>query len=278
MNGHPRRGFTLVELLVVIAIIGILIALLMPAVQAARTAARRMECQSKIRQVTFALHMYNDVNNVLPQGVQTNEWWTFQRAILPYIEQDSMFTQHVVENPSGNCFVAHQAGGGNGIPSKNLALFECPSDAYAKATNNTSGYGIYATTNYYGVMGTAPFANDGILHVNSKITFGAVLDGTSHTLAIGERPNIGDFLYGWWCCGFGADGSGDGDMLLSTRYGLTMGDNSAAHLFHFWSYHPQGANFSFLDGSVHFLKYRISQNTLNALATRDRRDLYGEYQ
>ena len=122
-------------------------------------------------------------------------------------------------------------------------------------------------------MGTTRYANDGILYPNSLVTLGAVTDGTSHTLAFGERPAIDNLLYGWWCCGSGFGGTSDGDCLLSTEFGLTRGTDSTAHLFHFWSWHPHGANFAFLDGRVRLAFYSIDQTTLNELATRSASDL-----
>src|SRR5687767_10640340 len=96
-----RRGFTLVELLVVIAIIGILIALLLPAVQAAREAARRMQCSSNLKQIGLALHKYHDSFKAFPIGALTTAAgtgnatagdWVWTTTILPHIEQEAIFT------------------------------------------------------------------------------------------------------------------------------------------------------------------------------------------
>ncbi len=270
MRSNQRRGFTLVELLVVIAIIGILIALLLPAVQAAREAGWRASCQNKLKQLALALHMHHDVYNQFPLGLQSSEWWSFQRKLLPYYEQEAMYNRHLIENPSGNCFSANgKVSGGNGVPSKNIDTLKCPNDARAWEVYMGGGsIGNYAMTSYFGSMGTTNSAKDGVLYLDKAVTFGLVTDGASSTLALGERPAVNDVLFGWWCCGAGNANTGEGDNLLSTRYGLTTGVDNSAHLYHYWSYHPTGANFAFLDGSVHFLKYNMSLVTLNQLATR----------
>ena len=94
------RGFTLVELLVVIAIIGILVGLLLPAVQAAREAARRMQCSNNLKQIGLALHNYHDANNKFPQGFTRFHSWGWAVRILPYIEQSSLFNK--LASDSGN--------------------------------------------------------------------------------------------------------------------------------------------------------------------------------
>lgn len=88
-----RKGFTLVELLVVIAIIGILIALLLPAVQAAREAARRSQCTNNLKQLGLAIHNFHDVNNVFPIGQpdDDNDNYAWGAYILPYVEQKQMY-------------------------------------------------------------------------------------------------------------------------------------------------------------------------------------------
>src|SRR3954470_20671763 len=90
-----RSAFTLVELLVVIAIIGVLVALLLPAVQAAREAARRMQCTNNIRQITLGMQNYADVNGgVFPVGAYGCCWGTWLVGLLPYVEQKALFDQY----------------------------------------------------------------------------------------------------------------------------------------------------------------------------------------
>src|SRR5499427_6896199 len=88
-----RRAFTLVELLVVIAIIGVLVALLLPAVQAAREAARRMRCQNNLKQIGIAAHNFHDVNGELPRAFSPITGLSWQVNILPFIEQQSLYNQ-----------------------------------------------------------------------------------------------------------------------------------------------------------------------------------------
>src|ERR1044072_6476691 len=122
-----RRGFTLVELLVVIAIIGVLVALLLPAVQAAREAARRSTCTNNLRQLAVALHKHPDVRNTLPPGgtyygvcctPATYTTWTIE--ILPYIEQQSLYQQYRQDeqNTSTN---------NNLVGQQRIKSHECPS-------------------------------------------------------------------------------------------------------------------------------------------------------
>src|SRR4051812_47226799 len=103
MHASRRRGFTLVELLVVIAIIGILVSLLLPAVQAAREAARRTQCQNNLRQYGVAIHNYHDVIKYLPIGNTWGRMWTFQSRILPYMEQQNIYQLIDYTYPS-TCF------------------------------------------------------------------------------------------------------------------------------------------------------------------------------
>jgi prepilin-type N-terminal cleavage/methylation domain-containing protein len=288
---RSRQGFTLVELLVVIAIIGVLIALLLPAVQAAREAARRTQCSNKLKQLGLAVGNYHDVYHVYPVGFEGTwggpttprpQYWHFQMLTMPYQEQDALFDMHLTEKqanlPNQRCFEGTVTLAGNGVASQRMPLMECPSDPRAGelCPNSVSSGGIYGTGNYFGVMGTHPTARDGIFYSQSKTRVADVLDGTSNTLLAGERPNVDNLIYGWWCCGVGQTwtaGSssvhtGEADSLLSTRLGLSMGADSTAHIFHFWSWHPSGAQFVLADGSVRLLRYSISLNAFQALATR----------
>src|SRR5215208_6344831 len=94
-HGRRHRGFTLVELLVVIAIIGILVALLLPAVQAAREAARRTQCTNNLKQLGIAMLNYESAKHELPPGLNECCWGTWQVAILPYLEETAMSALYV---------------------------------------------------------------------------------------------------------------------------------------------------------------------------------------
>jgi prepilin-type N-terminal cleavage/methylation domain-containing protein/prepilin-type processing-associated H-X9-DG protein len=120
MNCHPespRRGFTLIELLVVIAIIGVLIALLLPAVQSAREAARRAQCINNLKQVALAMHNYLSSNNTLPPGHRTAVFGTFQTFILPYLEQNPLYGSY---NMDGRYWSPGTTSGGGNGPANNL--------------------------------------------------------------------------------------------------------------------------------------------------------------
>src|SRR5437870_8088802 len=129
--GSSRRAFTLVELLVVIAIIGVLVALLLPAVQAARAAARRMTCANGIRQLALACHNFQNTQGVLPpwaEGTPT-EYGSSHFLLLPYVEQ-----QNVYQQSSGNSFL---------VRTSPVKIFTCPDDATVKNgtfTNSSAGY------------------------------------------------------------------------------------------------------------------------------------------
>ena len=107
----PRRGFTLIELLVVIAIIGVLIALLLPAVQAAREAARRSQCSNNLKQIGLALHNYEGAIGAMPWGEGPGGWndWSALCLMLPYIEQKPLYDSLNFANTSN----ASKIGGGS---------------------------------------------------------------------------------------------------------------------------------------------------------------------
>lgn len=200
------RGFTLVELLVVIAIIGILIALLLPAVQAAREAARRMSCSNNLKQLTLALHNFHDSHREFPVGSPTKTcpgyehiraWhyrWGPLAMLTPYMEQFNVYKSLNLDVPlyghTGSSF-----GGGYGVHpdnqipvSQEIGMFYCPSDRGERietefgATNYMTCWGRGAPTS----TGTAVYDTDGLFNRTHAARFADVTDGTSHTAAFSE--------------------------------------------------------------------------------------------
>lgn len=271
-------GFTLVELLVVIAIIGILIGMLLPAVQSARESGRRMQCMNNLKQFGLALHeFHNDfgtfpVGNVAPPQLGLNQngaWWAFQARLLPYIEAKDIYNLCNFTY-RGSCFgwISIQPQGMNPCVMI-LSTSKCPCDPLQGGVYHDPT-GDYGCSNYFGVMGTTESANDGILlhgDSNSAVSLMQVTDGASHTLIMGER-GISDPSWGWPYCGDGQDWTGWGDNLMSTQLGLSPGSANGADNLHFWSYHPNMAQFIMADGSGQVLTYDIDFSVFQALSTR----------
>jgi prepilin-type N-terminal cleavage/methylation domain-containing protein/prepilin-type processing-associated H-X9-DG protein len=152
-----RSGFTLVELLVVIAIIGVLVALLLPAVQAAREASRRSSCQNNLKQVSLAMHNYEDTYRTLPGGVGRWGccWGTWQVRIIPYMEQKNLADLYL--NSDGNDATGIRYGAGQNVQmvtSKRIKALTCPSDIPNAPIGNppitNHNYGVnYGNTSFY---------------------------------------------------------------------------------------------------------------------------------
>ncbi|MHC5543429.1 DUF1559 family PulG-like putative transporter [Singulisphaera rosea] len=199
-----RRGFTLIELLVVIAIIAVLIALLLPAVQAAREAARRIQCTNNLKQIGLAMHNYHDSNNsfpwcglsiISPTATSTIQWSPHTR-FLPYIEQKSLFDSvnfsFVWSDPQNST-----------VTTTNVNAFVCPSDprqkipvsnwagtSYRGSQGNSLVYG-YNDSDPSKVNTTMPPPN-GIYFSNMLVRIGDITDGTTNTAAFSEHC-LGDF-------------------------------------------------------------------------------------
>src|SRR5437667_3922160 len=166
-----KRGFTLVELLVVVAIIGVLVALLLPAVQSAREAARRSQCVSQLKQVGVAMHNYENTYMRLPVGAYGCCWGTWQVSILPYIEQKALYDLYVMDRkfgiPVDNARYSHAAN--FPVTTKRLKTLTCPSDTNPQRVANSGityhnyvvnfGNTVYDQIDYAGVtfLG-APFS------------------------------------------------------------------------------------------------------------------------
>ncbi len=225
MRSAKRTGFTLVELLVVIAIIGILIALLLPAVQAAREAARRSQCSNNLKQLALGLHNYADTFKTFPSGFITNfptvfatlerSHWSWGAMTLGFIEQGALQDQLQVGRVPLWSNLTTTAG--RAALQTPLSAFVCPSDTGPAlndfGTKYKAAFSTYekqvtsdgtdripiAKSNYVGVAcsgnsATPPSGNfasygaaTGVLFSNSNVSFRDILDGTSNTAMLGER-------------------------------------------------------------------------------------------
>ncbi|NLS94174.1 MAG: DUF1559 domain-containing protein [Planctomycetaceae bacterium] len=186
-----RRAFTLVELLVVIAIIGILIALLLPAVQAAREAARRSQCTNNLKQLALAEHNYHDSFKTFPQYVfkspAYSHWESYSAftAILPYVEQQPLYDS--IKAASNNFYLANSNGAVHPLHRLNrLNAYKCPSDS---AFPNT---GYLGNANYAMCVGPnigwgiALNRQNGVFRRDTSTSFSDISDGTSNTVMFGE--------------------------------------------------------------------------------------------
>jgi prepilin-type N-terminal cleavage/methylation domain-containing protein/prepilin-type processing-associated H-X9-DG protein len=265
-----RTGFTLIELIVTIAIIGVLAALLLPAVQSSRDAARRTVCKNQLRQLGLALQMYHEVQRCFPAGSYVmgpsfpmQSGWGWGAMVLPFVEQNAMYKQINFELGTG-------LGGNLSLIATPIPMFRCPSeigtDSIHCVPSSDPPYQL-ASGNYCG--------SEGILSSMSSVRMAQITDGTSQTLLLGERlvqpggPTSLPFTSAW--CGqvaFAAEYD-----LRSVPYLLPDPSHpingSPNDPLCFGSRHPQGANFVFADGSCSFLNNSIDSQVFAALGTPD---------
>ncbi|HEY7310701.1 MAG TPA: DUF1559 domain-containing protein [Gemmataceae bacterium] len=298
-----RKAFTLIELLVVIAIIGILVGLLLPAVQKVREAASRMSCTNKLKQLGLALHSYHDRTGSFPPGYldgnpnpssdagfDQGPGWGWAAFLLPDLEQTNVFnridfTQPVAVSPVRATF---------------LPIFWCPSDRQLQTFSvynsgpSPSALATLAQGNYIacnGMYETDPYAgmNTGAFLRNSRFRVADITDGLSNTIFLGER-NSGHAPATWT----GAVRGGSVPALASPdpignetqAQALVLGHGNRDHppslpgLWDpdvFYSNHTGGANFLFGDGSVHFLPTAINGLTYENLCSRADGNPLGDY-
>lgn len=188
-----RKAFTLVELLVTIAIIGVLIGLLIPAVQSARETARRMQCANHLRQIGMASHNFESTYQRLPSGLSgksppAKRTWLFD--LLPYMENSNLYEQGLGEYEIEASPFLHQSF------YALVASYQCPSDPASGSVQWTSGdfdQRLVAISNYLGVNGLNGREHSGVIYYDSETRFRAITDGLSNTLLAGERPPSNDF-------------------------------------------------------------------------------------
>lgn len=299
----PRRlrGFTLIELLVVIAIIALLVALLSPAVQTAREAARRTQCRNNFKQIGVALHNYHDVYQVFPPGyiaadvspsdsvmMETGPGFSWGTMLLPYIDQSAIYDEIIFEKSSidnDNLLLSRQS----------LSVFLCATDQVDPLFDVKDSAGnviaTIAASNYVGVYGFGsltmqPGLGTGIFYRNSSVNIRDITDGTSNTLAVGERSH--DLTESTWYAAIpGASVNAGMEMMPMMTEGsghlvlghvgqgpmmgmpaMQHGPNNSHHVVNFWSRHAGGTFFLYCDGSVHFLSENMGADIYKAMGER----------
>jgi prepilin-type N-terminal cleavage/methylation domain-containing protein/prepilin-type processing-associated H-X9-DG protein len=309
-----RKAFTLIELLVVCAIIAVLLGILLPAIQKIREIANRNTCENNLRQIGVALHNYHGIQEHFPPAYITQvtsapappgsiahpfagdrprpdpaafapqqPGWGWAALLLPYVEQDPLFQQInlalPVESPSNRAARITQ-----------LSIYTCPSD------HNTGVYTVLSdvinqaladvATNSYaacygfdGLLNSDPDNGNGIFSRNSKYRIADITDGTSNTLAIGER---GAILTQTPWAGVVTGGSAQtmpeapvytaivewAPCMVMARVRFKPLNDPYCEPLDFFSPHPYAVNFLFADGSVHSLPTSINITIVQALATR----------
>jgi prepilin-type N-terminal cleavage/methylation domain-containing protein len=295
LPSRRSRAFTLVELLVVIAIIGILVALLLPAVQAAREAARRISCQNNMKQLGLSLHNYHDTHKALPPSRTSSPNHTWAPFLFPFIEQTNLYDQY-------NWNVNWDHPGNQPTIATDISTFRCPSAPGGTSRRDRVRNGIQAATSDYApiagvanIVVTSGYISNtnlrGAIVARKWVRLAEITDGTSNTLFMGEDAGRPAF---WISSGRGPQNNRPGGGNLSVSNGRVRGagwaDTSNAIPLHTFrrdglrvpgpcpmnctnnneafSFHPGGIDTVLADGSVRFLSETITIPTYAGLITR----------
>ena len=299
----------MIELLVVLAVIGILVALLLPAVQLARETARRASCQNNLRQLGIALHSYHDRHRLFPPGTQLADYrtstvsksYSWHTMILPDLEQRSLYNDFDFAIDCQDQTHRH-------LTRTQLPVFLCPSDPQsgsAIVVGSGTMAGSWGGNNYHGVSGTNALTqgyseeecakqdpssqskyrvHSGMFYENSSVALHDLADGTSQTLMAGERGIVEE--WGKWAgpglapfCPWGL-----ADVVLpgsinhpEWKGGIRSKSGSVSDRLFFWSYHPNACGFTLADGSVRSLSSEIDAKLFHDLCTRAGGEPIGEF-
>jgi prepilin-type N-terminal cleavage/methylation domain-containing protein/prepilin-type processing-associated H-X9-DG protein len=248
---NPKWAFTLVELLVVITIIGVLIALLLPAVQSARESARRLHCCNNLKQMGLALQTYHAAFGTFPPGLigVSTPRTAWNTMMLAQMEQQAIHDLYRFDRPFNH--VDNKVATAYVIPA-----FLCPSTSRLKSdrTEQRASNGMGAI-DYGGIYGSKIFTPpNGVLGYDLTISIVDITDGTSNTLLVGEDSGRGTSGGGPWA---------DGENIFHVSVPINV-----AQVNELWSDHPGGVNTVFCDGSVHFFMDEMDFGVLEDLCTR----------
>lgn len=274
---HLRRAFSLIETIVSISIIAVLLSLLLPAVQLVRSAAQKLDCQHRQRQLAFAVLNYESEHLIFPKGTSQHprnplfEYRSWQIDILRLLELndiESAISQPLFDQVLTNFEIRGE------LAFQVLKPLVCPSNEIVITKRG-------APTHYLGVNGKQGIFSEptGILGINFACRTGDITDGLSNTILIMERPSAQeDICYAWFNpmnCYLTSATTGIYNAPVYSYSGISFGSQpykkwNPTHYgsgFGPWSNHSGGSNFAFADGSVRFIRYSAG-NILPAMATR----------
>jgi prepilin-type N-terminal cleavage/methylation domain-containing protein len=297
VNNYVRRtAFTLVELLVVIAIIGILVALLLPAIQAAREAARRSQCTNNLKQIGIAGQMHHDAKGALPAGLSVNirssgkeeDAYAWAVFLLPYLEEQAIYDAFEADHPNlplPKCIRNNDPNQPVEWARQVISVFVCPSSQLPLHSVDASAPIIRGCSkcDYKGSSGDQ---DDGVLvqlrhsERNEGIKLRQITDGTSKTFLVGESsyytrigdpsgllnpviPGFGDLKYPLWVGAVFYDESSLAESNCSTPPNVRAADDA------FYSDHTGMVQFVMVDGSVHSVSENIDMGAYVLMGVRD---------
>ena len=294
---HWRHAFTVLEALVVIAITGLLIGLSLQAIQAVRGSAARLSCQSNLRQIVLASHLYEQTHGYLPPDMMPvyNEQgklrtgYTWGLLLTPYLEQRPLWDRAVADYFVGPSYAPPRHPG----LSTTLKVYTCAADSRVASPITTDlGFPV-AFASYVAIVGDYPLLMDsrespryGAIHAEGKrgVALSQITDGLSQTAMFGESPPAARWFSGSW---YTSDVTSDlANKFLPCRHSTFVWAraryvnfckgpfffspgrvDNLCDSFKLWSLHNGGANFAFGDGSVRFLSYSAA-DLIPALSTR----------